>query len=67
MPFYFLFLSYPTYDKGKIRHNAWSSSFLFKIQSFYQDEIQNDLAPDYQCYIRGKRNTLCFGNIFEDR
>ena len=31
------------------------------MQCFYQDE--NDLAPDYQYYIRGKRNTLCFGNI----
>ena len=62
---YFYFCSYPTYDKGKIRHIAWLSSFLFKIQCFYQDE--NDLAPHYQYYIRGKSNTLCFGNIFEDR
>ena len=56
--FIFYFCSYPTYDKGKIRNITWLSSFLFKIQCFYQDK--NDLAPDY-------RNTLCFGNIFEDR
>ena len=55
--FIFYFSSYPTYDKGKIRHIARLSSFLFKIECFYRDE--NDIAPDYQYYIRGKRNTLC--------
>ena len=51
--------------RGKIRHIAWLSSFLFKIQCFYQDE--NDLASDDQYYIRGKMNTVCFGNMFEKR
>ena len=55
----------PHMIKGKIRHTAWLSSFLFKIQCFYQDE--NDLAPDDQYYIRGKRNILYFGNMFEER
>ena len=44
-----------------MEHIAWLrvSSFLFKIQCFYRDE--NDLAPDDQHFIRGKRNSLCLG------
>ena len=56
--FIFQDCAYPTHDKVKIRHIAWLPSFLFKIQCFYQDE--NDLSPDDQYYIKGKRNTLCF-------
>ena len=44
--------------KGKTRHIAWSSSFLFKAQCFYRDE--NDFAPDDKYYIRGKRNAVWF-------
>ena len=47
-----------TPNKGKARHIAWLSSFLFKIQCFNRDE--NDLAPDDKYYIRGKRNALWF-------
>ena len=51
-----------TPHKGKTRHIAWSSSFLFKVQCFNRDE--NDLAPDDKCYIRGKRNALWFWQHF---
>ena len=51
-----------TSHKGKTRHIAWSSSFLFKAQCFYRDE--NDLAPDDKYYIRGKRNALWFWQHF---
>ena len=54
-----------TPHKGKTRHIAWLSSFLFKVQCFYLDE--NDLAPYYKYYIKEK-GTLCgFGNILEER
>ena len=45
-----------TPHKGKTRHIAWLSSFLFKAQCFYRDE--DYLAPDDKYYIRGKRNAL---------
>ena len=45
-----------TPHKGKTRHIAWLSSFLFKAQCFYRDE--DDLAPDDKYYIRGERNAL---------
>ena len=48
--------------KGKTRHIAWLSSFLFKAQCFYRDE--DDLAPDDKYYIRGKRNALWFWQHF---
>ena len=47
-----------TPHKGKTRHIAWLSSFLFKAQCFYRDE--DDLAPDDKYYIRGKRKALWF-------
>ena len=55
---------YPTNTphKGKRRHIAWLSSFLFKAQCFYRDE--DDLAPDDKYYIRGKRNALWFWQHF---
>ena len=58
MPFYFYFCSYPTYDKGTIRHIAWLSSFLFKIQCFYQ--VENDLAPDYQTLNKREKEHFVF-------
>ena len=51
-----------TPHKGKTRHIAWLSSFLFKVQCFDRDE--NDLAPDDKYYIRGKRNALWFWQHF---
>ena len=51
-----------TAHKGKTRHIAWISSFLFKVQCFYRDE--NDLAPYDKYYIRGKRNALWFWQHF---
>ena len=45
-----------TPHKGKTRHIAWLSSFLFKVQCFNRDE--NDLASDDKYYIRGKWNAL---------
>ena len=51
-----------TPHKGKTRHIAWLSSFLFKAQCFYRDE--DDLAPDDKYYIRGKRNALWFWQHF---
>ena len=51
-----------TPHKGKTRHIAWLSSFLFKIQCFYRDE--DDIAPDDKYYIRGKRNALWFWQHF---
>ena len=58
-PNFFLFFKMEiTRLKGKTRHIAWLSSFLFKAPCFYGDE--DDLAPDdkYMYYIRGKRNAL---------
>ena len=51
-----------TPHRGKTRHIAWISSFLFKAQFFYRDE--DDLAPDDKYYIRGKRNALWFWEHF---
>ena len=51
-----------TPHKGKTRHIAWLSIFLFKAQCFYRDE--DDLAPDDKYYIRGKRNALWFWQHF---
>ena len=51
-----------TPHKGKTRHIAWLSSFLFKAQCFYRDE--DDLAPDDKYYKRGKRNALWFWQHF---
>ena len=51
-----------TPHKGKTRHIAWLSSFLFKAQCFYRDE--DDLASDDKYYIRGKRNALWFWQHF---
>ena len=62
--FYFSKWQIPPH-KGKTRHIAWLSSFLFKVQCFYRDE--DDLAPEDQYYIRGKKNACCFGNILEER
>ena len=59
--FYFSKLQMPPH-KGKTRHIAWLSSFLFKVQCFYRDG--DDLAPDDQYYIRGKRNALWFWQQF---
>ena len=59
----FLFIKMAnTPHKGKTRHIAWLSSFLFKAQSFYRDE--DDLAPNDKYYIRGKRNALWFWQHF---
>ena len=51
-----------TPHKGKTRHIAWLSSFLFKVQCFNRDE--NDLAPDDKYCIRGKGNALWFWQHF---
>ena len=58
-------------NKGKTRHIAWLSSFLFKAQCFYRDEDDLAflgtsllLAPDDKYYIRGKRNALWFWQHF---
>ena len=59
--FLFFKMAY-TPHKGKTRHIAWVSSFLFKVQCFNRDE--NDLAPDDKYYIRGKRNALWFWQHF---
>ena len=59
--FYFSKWQIPTH-KGKTRHIAWLSSFLFKAQCFYRDE--DDLAPDDKYYIRGKRNALWYWQHF---
>ena len=56
--FFGIFKMANTPHKGKTRHIAWLSSFLFKAQCFHRDE--NDLAPDDKYYIRGKRNALWF-------
>ena len=53
---FLLFKMANTPHKGKTRHIAWLSSFLFKAQCIYQDE--DDLAPDDKYCIRGKRNAL---------
>ena len=54
--------------KGTIRHKTHCVitciKLSIKIQCFYRDE--NDLAPDDQHYVRGERNTLCFGNILKN-
>ena len=51
-----------TQHKGKTRHMAWLSNFLFKAQFFYRDE--DDLASDDKYYIRGKMNALWFWQHF---
>ena len=51
-----------TPHKGKTRHIAWLSSFLFKAQYFYRDK--DDIAPDDKYYIRGKRNAFWFWQHF---
>ena len=51
-----------TPHKGKTRHIAWLSSFLFKAQCFYRDE--DDLASNDKYYIKGKRNALWFWQHF---
>ena len=62
-PNFFLFFKMAnTPHKGKTRHIAWLSSFLFKAQCFYRDE--DDLAPYDKYYIRGKRNALWFWQHF---
>ena len=60
--FYFSKWLVPHIGKGKTRHIAWLSSFLFKVQCFYRDE--NDIAPDDKYYIRGERNCLWFWQHF---
>ena len=69
--FFLFFKMVNTSHKGKTRHIAWSSSFLFKAQCFYRDE--NDLAPDDKYYIWktfftifGKRNALWFWQHFTE-
>ena len=42
--------------KGKTRHIAWLSSFLFKAQCIYRDE--DDLAPDDKYYIKRNKERL---------
>ena len=59
--FYFSKWQIPPH-KGKTRHIAWLSSFLFKVQCFYRDE--DELTPDDQYYIRGKRDALWFWQHF---
>ena len=54
----FIFQIANTPHKGKTRHIAYLSSFLFKVQCFYRDE--NDLALYDKYYIRGNRNALWF-------
>ena len=54
--FFLFFKMANTPHKGKTRHIAWLSSFIFKVQCFYRDE--NDIAPDDKYYMRGKRNAL---------
>ena len=61
-PNFFIFQNGKYPHKGKTRHTAWLSSFLFKAQCFYRDE--DDLAPDNKYYIRGKRNALWFWQHF---
>ena len=61
-PNFFIFQNGKYPHKGKTRHIAWLSSFLFKAQCFYRDE--DDLAPDDKYYIRGKRNALWFWQHF---
>ena len=63
----FFFKMANTPHKGKTRHIAWLSRFLFKAQWFHRDE--DDLAPNdkYYMYIREKRNDLWFDNILEER
>ena len=51
-----------TPHKGKTRHIAWLSSFLFKAQCFYRDE--DDLASADKYYIRRKRDALWFWQHF---
>ena len=53
---FFIFQKANTPHKGKTRHIACLSSFLFKVQCFYRDE--DGLAPDDKYFIRGKRNAL---------
>ena len=61
-PCFFLFFKMAnTQHKGKTRHIARLSGFLFKVQCFYRDE--NDLAPDDKYYIRGK-GALCVLETF---
>ena len=61
---FFIFQNGKYPPKGKTRHIAWLSSFLFKAQCFYRDE--DDLAPDDKYYIskEGKRNALWFWQHF---
>ena len=61
-PNFFIFQNGKYPHKGKTRHIAWLSSFLFKAQCFYRDE--DDLAFDDKYYIRGKRNALWFWQHF---
>ena len=61
-PNFLFFKMANTPRKGKTRHIAWLSSFLFQAQCFYQDE--DALAPDDKYYIRGKRNALWFWQHF---
>ena len=42
-----------TRHKGKTRHIAWLSSFLFNAHCIYRDE--DDLAPDDKYYIKSKK------------
>ena len=51
-PNFLFFKMANTPHKGKTRHIAWLSSFLFQAQCF------DDLAPDDKYYLRGKRNAL---------
>ena len=64
-PNFFIFQMAYTPHKGKPRHIAWVSSFLFKVKCFIRDE--NDLAPDDRYYIRGKGTRCGFGNTLEER
>ena len=51
--FFFKMANTCTPHKGKTRHIARLSSFLFKAQCFYRDE--DDLAPDDKYHILSKR------------
>ena len=57
-PNFLFFKMANTPHKGKTRHIAWLSSFLFKAQCFYRDE--DDLAPDDEYLYKREKEHLAF-------
>ena len=53
-----------TLHKGKTRHIAWFTSFLFKAQCFYRDV--DDLAPDDKYYKRKKERFVVFATFWKN-